>query len=93
MDRAAFEGELKREGYECREGSIEPNTHREAHAHGFDARLLILEGAITLVIDNQPQAYGPGDSCLVPAGTLHEEQTGESGVRYLVGRRSSSRRQ
>lgn len=92
MDRAMFETEIKREGYECREGRIEPNTQREAHAHGFDARLFVLDGAITLVIDATPHTYGPGDTCLVPAGTLHEEHTGASGVHYLVGRRSPSAR-
>ena len=37
MTRAEFEAELIREGYEIRDGQIEPNTHREAHAHGYDA--------------------------------------------------------
>ena len=40
MDRAEFEADLRREGYELREGEIEPNAHRGAHAHEFDARLL-----------------------------------------------------
>ena len=49
MTRAQFEAELLREGYEVREGEIHPNVHREAHAHGFDARLFVLDGSITLV--------------------------------------------
>lgn len=90
MERARFEAELSREGYECREGAIEPNVHRPAHAHAFDARLLVLDGAITLVFGDQRCAYGPGDTCTVPAGTLHEEHTGADGVKYLVGRRQVS---
>ena len=31
MTRAEFEAELRREGYEIREGGIDPNVHREAH--------------------------------------------------------------
>jgi hypothetical protein len=33
MDRAEFEAELWREGYELREGEIKPNVHRGSHAH------------------------------------------------------------
>jgi hypothetical protein len=42
LNRAEFEADLSREGYEVREGSLEPNLHREAHAHGFDARVFVL---------------------------------------------------
>jgi uncharacterized cupin superfamily protein len=49
MTRAEFEAELRRDGYEVREGEIEPNVHRDAHAHEFDARVLVLDGSITLV--------------------------------------------
>lgn len=90
MTRAQFEAELLREGYEVREGEIEPNVHREAHAHGFDARLFVLNGSITLVFGKDRVTYGPGDSCSVPAGTSHEEHTEADGVRYVSGRRSAS---
>jgi mannose-6-phosphate isomerase-like protein (cupin superfamily) len=90
MTRAQFEAELLREGYEVREGEIKPNLHREAHAHEFDARLFVLDGSITLVFGKDRVAYGPGDSCSVPAGTPHEEHTDADGVRYVSGRRSAS---
>ena len=88
MTRTEFEAELRREGYEIREGEIQPNVHREAHAHEFDARVLVLDGSITLVFGKDRVTYGPGDSCSVPAGTMHEEHTEGNGVRYLSGRRS-----
>jgi len=87
MTRAEFEAELAREGYEIREGEIEPNAHRPAHAHGFDARVLVLSGSITLVFGQERVTYGPGESCSVPAGTMHEEHTAADGVRYVSGRR------
>jgi mannose-6-phosphate isomerase-like protein (cupin superfamily) len=90
MNRTEFEADVRREGYEVREGEIKPNEHREAHAHGFDARLFILDGHITLVFGEDRVAYGPGDSCSVPAGTVHEEHTEADGVRYLTARRSAS---
>jgi hypothetical protein len=49
MNRAEFEADLLREGYEVREGGLEPNIHRPAHTHDFDARVMVLDGSITLV--------------------------------------------
>ena len=87
---ATRRADLTREGYELREGEIKPNVHREPHAHEFDARLFVLEGSITLVFKDGRCTYGPGDSCNVPAGTMHEEHTGADGVRYLAGRRPAA---
>ena len=87
MNRAEFEADVRREGYELREGAIEPNVHRAAHAHEFDARLFVLDGSITLVFGDERCNYRAGDSCTVPAGTMHEEHTESDGVRYLAGRR------
>ena len=89
MNRAEFEADVRREGYEVREGEIKPNEHREAHAHGFDARLFVLDGHLTLVRNGERQTFGSGDTCNVPAGTLHEEHTEADGVRYLAARRSA----
>jgi mannose-6-phosphate isomerase-like protein (cupin superfamily) len=91
MNRAEFEADLRREGYEIREGEIKPNEHRGAHTHEFDARVFVLDGSITLVFGDDRCVYGPGDSCNVPAGTMHEEHTEVDGVRYLAGRRSAVR--
>ena len=46
MNRAEFEGDLLREGYELREGGMEPDVHRGAHTHDFDARVMVLDGSI-----------------------------------------------
>ncbi len=89
MTRAEFEADLRGEGYAVSEGEIQPNIHRDAHAHGFDARLLVLDGSITLVFGEDRVTYGPGNSCSVPAGTMHEEHTEAEGVRYIAGRRSA----
>ena len=91
MNRAEFEADVRREGYELREGQIEPNVHRAAHAHEFDARLFVLDGSITLVFGDERCNYCAGDSCTVPAGTMHEEHTEVDGVRYLAGRRPAAK--
>lgn len=90
MDRAEFEADARREGYEIREGEIKPNEHRPEHAHGWDARLFILDGALTLVRGGGSETFGPGQSCSVAAGTLHEEHTAADGVRYLAARRAAA---
>ena len=56
MDRAEFEANLRREGYELREGEIKPNEHRGSHAREFDARLFVLEGSINTVVQAHPPA-------------------------------------
>ncbi len=88
MNRAEFEADVVREGYELRQGEIPPNEHRAAHTHGFDARLFVLDGHLELVFAEDRQVYGPGMTCSVPAGTVHEEHTNAGGVRYLAARRS-----
>ena len=90
MNRDEFEADARRQGYEVRDAGIEPNVHRESHAHGFDARLFILAGHLTLVRGADRDTFGPGDICDVPAGTPHEEHTEADGVRYVAARRSAS---
>jgi len=91
MTRAEFEAELRREGYEVNEGEIGPNVHRPLHAHDFDARILVLDGSLALQLERDRVAYRPGDTCAVPAGTLHAEHTEADGVRYVFGKRAAAR--
>ncbi len=90
MEQSEFEAWLLRDGYELRQGEIKPNEHRPAHAHGFDARLFILDGELTLVRGDDRCTFRAGDTCDVPANTWHEEHTEADGVRYLAGRRTAT---
>ena len=90
MNRAEFEADLRRERYEVREGGRESNIHGPAHTHDFDARVMVLHGSITLVFGDERCVYGPGDSCSVQAGTMHEEHTEADGVRYVSRRRAAA---
>jgi quercetin dioxygenase-like cupin family protein len=47
----------------------------------------VLDGEITITRGGKAQTFRAGDSCEVPAGTVHAEQIGPEGVRYLAGRR------
>jgi uncharacterized protein YjlB len=88
MNRAAFEASLRQEGYEVKEDEIEPHRHYEAHAHEVDARVLVLDGSITLVFGTDRVTYRPGDAFSLPAGTMHEEHTDADGTRLVEGYRA-----
>ena len=57
------------------------------HQHPFDACALITAGDITLVVDGTARKYEVGDVFRLPAGVVHLESAGPSGVSYRVGRR------
>lgn len=88
MDHIAFEAELRRQGYTVAYGGLRPDTANPAHAHDFDARIMVMGGEITLTRDGRAETFRAGDSCIVPAGTMHTEQVGPEGVAYLAGRRA-----
>ena len=88
MDRATFEAELAREGYEPMTRRMDPNEARPEHVHEFDARLLVLDGRMTIVSDGTEREYAPGETFAIPAGRRHAEQTGPEGAFYIAGRRT-----
>jgi quercetin dioxygenase-like cupin family protein len=88
MERAEFETALREEGYlEVADRRMEPNKTNPEHSHEFDARLLILEGEMTIASDGEERTYHAGDTFAMSAGCLHSEQCGLEGARYLAGRR------
>ena len=88
MERTAFEAELRAQGYgEVVDRRMEANALNPEHAHEFDARLLVLEGAMTIASEGQERVYRAGDTFEMSAGCRHSEQCGPEGARYLAGRR------
>jgi len=88
MSRVAFETELRDQGYaEVVDRRMEANAVNPEHHHEFDARLLILEGALTITRDGDERTYRAGDSFAMSAGCRHAERCGPEGARYLAGRR------
>lgn len=91
IDRTMFENELRRRGYgEVVDRRMEPSTANCGHAHEFDARLLILEGAMTVASEGGGRTCRAGEIFAMPAGRPHSETAGPDGVRYIVGRRYQS---
>ena len=88
MNRVDFETELHAQGYrEIVDRQMEPGHINSEHAHEFDARLLLLEGEMTVVCDGEQRTHRAGDVFAVSAGRRHTERSGPEGVRYLAGRR------
>lgn len=90
MDRAGFEAGLRSDGYEPTTREFAAGEFHAEHSHGFDARLLITAGEMTLTIGDEARLYRAGDVCEVPAGTPHSETIGAAGVSLLIGRRSKA---
>ncbi|MGC2199317.1 MAG: cupin domain-containing protein [Stellaceae bacterium] len=88
MNRTEFEAELRAEGYhETADRRMQANETNPKHAHEFDARLLILDGEMSVACDGEERTYRVGDTFSMTAGCRHAERSGPEGVRYLAGRR------
>ncbi len=93
MDRTAFEAGLREGGYgEVVDRRMEPHEVNPTHAHEFDARLLVLEGAVRITSDGAERTYRAGEIYEMPAGRRHSETAAPEGARYLAGRRYQSGR-
>jgi quercetin dioxygenase-like cupin family protein len=88
MNRTEFETECHAQGYhEIVDRKMDPNATNPEHSHEFDARLLILEGEMTIASEGKQRTYRVGDSFTMIARCRHTEQSGSQGARYLAGRR------
>src|SRR5260370_461963 len=61
MERTIFETELREQGYgEVLDRRMEGDAVNPEHAHEFDARLLVLEGAMTITSEGSERTYRAG---------------------------------
>ena len=94
MDRATFEAALTRDGFEIVSVAMKPDATNPEHVHPFDARLLVVEG--TMTIDREDAArrsYNAGETFEMPVGTRHSATAGPAGATYVAGRRVPANRQ
>jgi quercetin dioxygenase-like cupin family protein len=85
MDEQQFRSVLAKNEYDCKEFGMPANTHNPEHSHPWHARLLILEGELTLITPQGEHTYHAGDSCELEAGTVHSERVGRGEMRGLLG--------
>jgi quercetin dioxygenase-like cupin family protein len=89
MDEQAFRKTLAEEGYaEGRVVEWGPNHFNDTHVHDFSAKVLVLDGEITVACeDGRTTTCRAGDTFQLAAGTPHLERIGAAGVRFLSGRK------
>ena len=87
MDRATFEAELQRDGYQIVINTMQPDAINPEHAHDFDARLLVVAGEMTIIVGDQHNTYHAGDTFSMTNGCRHSERAGPRGATYVAGRR------
>jgi len=88
MDRATFESELQREGYQVVVNTMQPGAINPEHAHDFDARLLVVAGEMTIHAEGQRNTYRVGETFSMTHGCRHSEAAGPDGATYVAGRRT-----
>ena len=87
MDRIAFEAELQQEGRQVVTVTMQPDQVNLEHAHDFEARLMVVAGAMTVDYGDQRQTYNEGDTFTMMLGRRHAELAGPAGATYVAGRR------
>jgi len=88
MNEAEFKTQLQAQGYgEAQSVDFEPNLVNDMHSHDFSAFVLVVRGEFTLVTEGGSATHRPGETCTLAAGTIHSEQTSESGATILIGKK------
>jgi mannose-6-phosphate isomerase-like protein (cupin superfamily) len=86
LTREAFESDLRREGFDVIHGGQKPDFTEDLHAHGFDVRIMVLSGEITVNRDGGSTTFRAGDHCEIPGDCQHSAKVGPEGVAYIVGK-------
>jgi quercetin dioxygenase-like cupin family protein len=89
MDSAAFEAQLRQDGFEVETKQVPWREPSREHDHPFDVRALVLGGEITLTVAGAPRTYRAGEVFSMPAGCRHAEAYGAEGLHYILGRRQA----
>ena len=87
MDKAKFEAELKRDGYEVTTSTTPGAKVNPEHHHPFDVRAMVLKGAVTLTCGGETRTYKAGEIFSMERGRTHFESYGEGETISLVGRK------
>jgi quercetin dioxygenase-like cupin family protein len=87
MDRATFETELQRDGYQVVVNTMQPDATNPEHQHDFDARVMVVAGEMAVVIGDQRNTYRVGETFSLTNGCRHSEHAGPAGATYVAGRR------
>jgi quercetin dioxygenase-like cupin family protein len=85
MNESDFKQRMQEKGYTNPQvKEYEPNQDEPMHTHEVSVMALVLDGEITLVLEDGATTYAAGEWCELPANTLHTERTGSSGATILL---------
>ena len=87
MDRATFEAELARDGYEVGTNTTPSVKVNPEHSHPYDVRAMVVQGALTLTSEGKSVTYKAGETFTMARGCLHSESYGPEGAVTLFGRK------
>jgi hypothetical protein len=77
MTRTDFEAALKAAGLvEIVSKTLPPRPANGEHGHHYDVRGLVLDGIFTVIQDEKPVHFRPGEIFFVANGDLHCEEIG-----------------
>lgn len=62
---------------------LDANARLARHSHEHEQIGIMLEGELTLTIDNETKTLKPGDVYLIPGGIEHEAQAGPQAASVL----------
>ena len=86
MDQAAFEAQLRQDGFEVEVKQVPGGIRNDPHTHDFEVRALVLDGEITLTCGGTRTTYRTGEVFTMAAGMPHSEEI-PAPYRFVVGRR------
>ena len=84
MNADAFKQQPAADGFEVREVELPKNTVNERHSHLLYARVMLMEGAVSIETDDGVKNCA-GDVAEMAAGCMHTERVGAEGAKLLVG--------
>ena len=78
---------LEREGFSVWQWTDAAGATYAPHHHDHDESIVCIEGEITFGAEGRQLTLRPGDRLMLPKGTSHTAEAGNSGATYLIGER------
>lgn len=86
---ADFEADVRARGFdEVAERVWEAGTHVAVHGHPFAVEALMVQGELTLTVDDEARVLHRGDRFVLTRDQPHAEQYGPEGATYWAARRN-----
>ena len=88
VDEVIFREKMIQDGYgDVTVRHFVPNHCEPTHTHEFGASVQVLNGKITITMEDRTVTCQAGDVFALDANVPHAEQVGDEGVRFLACRK------